>query len=129
MKLMKSVNLIFHENACCRRFFMSAIMLASKIWLEMAHQLFCLKFLVGLNCQSQGTNKLHTHFACFFQLMDYTFIKIQGCPKFVTPTSRPMARRFLAHSDTYLINILLLSTIRGCNSLKYSMCSFRATPF
>ena len=47
IKLMKSVNLIFHENACCWAFFMCAIMFASKIWFRMAHKIFCLKILVG----------------------------------------------------------------------------------
>ena len=55
--------------------------------------------------------------------------EVQGGPKFVTPTFRLIARRFVAHSDTYLVTIMLLSTIRGSNSLKYSMCSFRTTPF
>ena len=44
---MKSVNLIFHENASCWAFFMYAIMFASKIWSKMAHKIFCLKILVG----------------------------------------------------------------------------------
>ena len=47
IKLMKSVNLIFHENASCWVFFMCAIMFASKIWFKMAHKIFCLKILVG----------------------------------------------------------------------------------
>ena len=54
---------------------------------------------------------------------------VQGGPKVVTPTLRLIARRFVAHSDTYLVNMMLLSTIRGSNSLKYSTCSFRTTPF
>ena len=44
---MKSVNLIFHENASCWVFFKCAIMFASKIWFKMAHKIFCLKILVG----------------------------------------------------------------------------------
>ena len=47
IKLMKSVNLIFHENPSCLAFFMCAIMFASKIWFRMAHKIFCLKILVG----------------------------------------------------------------------------------
>ena len=47
IKLMKSVNLIFHENASCWDFFMCAIMFASKTWFKMAHKIICVKFLVG----------------------------------------------------------------------------------
>ena len=56
-------------------------------------------------------------------------VYIQGGPKVVTPTFTLIAQGFVAHSDTYSVNIMLLSTIQGSDSLKYRMCSFRTTPF
>ena len=47
IRVMKSVILIFRENASYWAFFMCAIIFASKIWSEMAHKIFCLKILVG----------------------------------------------------------------------------------
>ena len=48
---------------------------------------------------------------------------IQGGPKVGTPKFRLIARRFVAHSDIYLVNRMLSSTIRGSNNLKCSMHS------
>ena len=67
----------------------------------------------------------------FFYILGLSILSplIKGGPKVVTPKFRLIARRFVAHSDTCLVNMMLPSSIRESNRLKYSTCSFLTTPF
>ena len=65
----------------------------------------------------------------FLLHLDIIMIIIQGGPKEVTPTFRLIAQRFVIYYNSYLVNRMLLSTIRGSNSQNLDVGSFLTTPF